>query len=257
LKVFPLLLKKLLDKDFGDAFRKGFECMGICPLNLERVLSKLLEEQRNMDFDIQQQLLNKLSSIRYSPGPTTKVPRPKKKDKLPAGAPYTCSAEGGVVVLPDDEDDIDRLPMLPKAMKRARQQQPTGDVSSSEECSSNEASSSDKDYSGDKVQSSSNNEEVSSSEEIGATVERWSKKKEKKQKRDQERWKQENEESSEMEKDEHQYLPGHCSFGISGGSLVVTPDCEAAVLGSNPAISPAYRGLPVLRWAAIWDGTLL
>jgi hypothetical protein len=37
----------------------------------------------------------------------------------------------------------------------------------------------------------------------------------------------------------------HC--GSSGGSLVVTPDCEAAVLGSNPAISPAYRGLPVLR----------
>jgi hypothetical protein len=46
-------------------------------------------------------------------------------------------------------------------------------------------------------------------------------------------------------------------MGSSGGSLVVTPDCEAAVLGSNPAISPAYRGLPVLRWAAIWDGTLL
>jgi hypothetical protein len=26
-------------------------------------------------------------------------------------------------------------------------------------------------------------------------------------------------------------------------------------LGSNPAISPAYSGLPVLSWAAIWDGT--
>ncbi len=36
-------------------------------------------------------------------------------------------------------------------------------------------------------------------------------------------------------------------IGSSGGSLVATPDCEAAVLGSNPAISPAYRGLPVLR----------
>jgi hypothetical protein len=45
--------------------------------------------------------------------------------------------------------------------------------------------------------------------------------------------------------------------GSSRGSLVATPDCEAAVLGLNPAISPAYRGLPVLRWAAIWDGTLL
>jgi hypothetical protein len=47
------------------------------------------------------------------------------------------------------------------------------------------------------------------------------------------------------------------AHGSSGGSLVATPDCEAAVLGSNPAISPAYSGLPVLRWAAIWDGTLL
>ncbi len=45
--------------------------------------------------------------------------------------------------------------------------------------------------------------------------------------------------------------------GSSGGSLVATPDCKTAVLGSNPAISPAYSGLPVLRWAAIWDGTSL
>jgi hypothetical protein len=41
----------------------------------------------------------------------------------------------------------------------------------------------------------------------------------------------------------------------SDGSLVVTPDCDTAVLGSNPAISQAYSGLPVLRWAVIWDGT--
>ncbi len=45
------------------------------------------------------------------------------------------------------------------------------------------------------------------------------------------------------------------SLENSGGSLVATPDCETAVLGSNPAISPAYSGLPVLRRAAIWDGT--
>jgi hypothetical protein len=41
-------------------------------------------------------------------------------------------------------------------------------------------------------------------------------------------------------------------FGSSGGSLVATP-----VLGSNPAISSAYSGLPVLRWTAIWNGTSL
>ncbi len=45
--------------------------------------------------------------------------------------------------------------------------------------------------------------------------------------------------------------------GSSGGSLDATPDCETAVLGADLAISPAYSGLPVLRWAANWDGTLL
>jgi hypothetical protein len=42
----------------------------------------------------------------------------------------------------------------------------------------------------------------------------------------------------------------------SGCSLAATPDCETAVLGLNPAVSPAYSGLPILRRAAIWDGTL-
>jgi hypothetical protein len=36
-------------------------------------------------------------------------------------------------------------------------------------------------------------------------------------------------------------------LGSSGGSLVATIDCETAVPGSNPAISPACSGLPVLR----------
>jgi hypothetical protein len=44
-------------------------------------------------------------------------------------------------------------------------------------------------------------------------------------------------------------------LGRSGGSLVATPDCKPTVLGSNPADSPAYSGLPVLSWAAIWDGS--
>ncbi len=35
------------------------------------------------------------------------------------------------------------------------------------------------------------------------------------------------------------------------------PDCKPAVPGLNPAISPAYTGLPILGWAAIWDGTPL
>jgi hypothetical protein len=46
-------------------------------------------------------------------------------------------------------------------------------------------------------------------------------------------------------------------WGSSGGSLVATPDCKPAVPGSIPAISPAYSGLPILGWAAIWNGTPL
>ncbi len=45
--------------------------------------------------------------------------------------------------------------------------------------------------------------------------------------------------------------------GSSGSSLVATSDCKPAVLGSNLAISPAKSGLPILGWAAIWDGTPL
>ncbi len=45
--------------------------------------------------------------------------------------------------------------------------------------------------------------------------------------------------------------------GSSGSSLVATPDCNPAVPDSNPAISSAYSGLPILGWAAIWDGTPL
>jgi hypothetical protein len=47
---------------------------------------------------------------------------------------------------------------------------------------------------------------------------------------------------------------GGSLVGSSGGSLVVTPDCQPAVSGSNPAISPAYSGLPIFGWGAIWDG---
>jgi hypothetical protein len=46
-------------------------------------------------------------------------------------------------------------------------------------------------------------------------------------------------------------------LGSYGGSLVLSPDYETAVLGLNPSIFLAYSGLPVLRWAAIWDGFLL
>jgi hypothetical protein len=40
----------------------------------------------------------------------------------------------------------------------------------------------------------------------------------------------------------------------SDGSFVATPGCKPAFPGSNSTISTAYSGLPVLRWAAIWNG---
>jgi hypothetical protein len=43
----------------------------------------------------------------------------------------------------------------------------------------------------------------------------------------------------------------------SGGLLVETPDSKPVVLGSNLTISPAYSGLPVPGWAAVFDGTSL
>ncbi len=46
-------------------------------------------------------------------------------------------------------------------------------------------------------------------------------------------------------------------IGSSGGSLVTTPSCKPAVQGLNPAFSPAHSGLPILRWADIWDGISL
>ncbi len=57
--------------------------------------------------------------------------------------------------------------------------------------------------------------------------------------------------------EDHRCRALNISIRSSGGSLVVTPDCETAVPGSNPAISAAYSGLLVLRWFAIWDGTSL
>lgn len=42
-----------------------------------------------VETQVQQQLLNKLKTMRYGEGPS-RAARPKKKEKLPAGAAYTC-----------------------------------------------------------------------------------------------------------------------------------------------------------------------
>jgi hypothetical protein len=54
----------------------------------------------------------------------------------------------------------------------------------------------------------------------------------------------------------YRYLSEQWSSGDSLQGAVVA-HCETAVQSSNPAISTTYSGLPVLRWAAIWDVTSL
>jgi hypothetical protein len=94
---FPGLLKKVLEKDFGPAIRSGFEATGLYPFSKAKVLSKLPQEQREVDTAVQGQLLKRLSDMRYNPPPTTQAKRPRKKEKLPPGASYTCSAEDEAV----------------------------------------------------------------------------------------------------------------------------------------------------------------
>jgi hypothetical protein len=84
---------KLLEKDFSLSIRAGFETTGLVPLCLERALSRLPKEASDETTAVQQQLINQLSRIRYNPPPTTQAKRPKKKEKLPPGAAYTCTVD--------------------------------------------------------------------------------------------------------------------------------------------------------------------
>jgi len=105
---FPSLLKQLLDKDYKKAIISGFECTGLFPLNPDRVLAKLPKENPDVDSAIQRQLLDKLASMRYDQPKTTHANRPKNKDKLPAGASYTCrQGQKGSVGLPVDPDALE------------------------------------------------------------------------------------------------------------------------------------------------------
>jgi hypothetical protein len=89
---FPGLLKKMLEKDYGPAIRSGFEGTGLLPFNVERPLSKLPRELdvRVVESAVQEQLLKKLSDMRHVMPATKHAQRPKKCQKLPAGASYTC-----------------------------------------------------------------------------------------------------------------------------------------------------------------------
>jgi hypothetical protein len=82
---------------------------------VDRALSKLPAEDRQVTSKVHQALLNQLQEMRYSPSGAKRAERPKKKEKLPPGASYTCAASGGDVApavdeeadVPDSSDDSD------------------------------------------------------------------------------------------------------------------------------------------------------
>ncbi len=57
--------------------------------------SKLSKEMNRavIETAVQKSLLNKLNDMRHNLPATKQAPRPKNKDKLPAGAAYTCPAQ--------------------------------------------------------------------------------------------------------------------------------------------------------------------
>ncbi len=83
-----------------------------------------------MGTGVQQQLLKKLSDMRYNTPATTHARRPTKSEKLPAGAAYTCAAENQDETESESEDE----PVRPKRTRAG------GDSSSSDSSSSDQSS---------------------------------------------------------------------------------------------------------------------
>lgn len=62
-KEFPGLLTKLMEKDYSQSIKSGFECCGIYPWSLTRPLKKM-PPPREVETLVQQQLLARLQSLR-------------------------------------------------------------------------------------------------------------------------------------------------------------------------------------------------
>lgn len=111
-KEFPGLLLQLLQKDYSTSIVSGFEATGLYPASVQRALTKLPAEHREVQSAVEQQLLNTLSEMRYNPGKTTCAERPRKKDKLPPGASYS-STPAGLRVNPaageEEEDEVEEM----------------------------------------------------------------------------------------------------------------------------------------------------
>jgi hypothetical protein len=125
---FPGLLRALLEKDFGPSLRSGFESTGLYPFSVEKALSKLPSEEREVETAVQAQLLKRLSDMRYKAPPTTHARRPSQKEKLPAGEAYTCSL--------DSEEEDEPALVRPKRFRAAGESDSSSE--SSDESSSEE-----------------------------------------------------------------------------------------------------------------------
>ena len=89
---------------------------------MEKALSKLPEdvEERDVESEVQRTLLQTLSNMRYNAPANKAAARPKRNQRLPPGASYTCGPE-----------------------KEARRVNPSGDSSNSDSNSDNDNTSSE------------------------------------------------------------------------------------------------------------------
>lgn len=173
-QAFPSLLKKLLEKDYSNSIISGFATCGLFPLDLEAALSRLPKEDRGDLTSIQSQLLKQLSTMRYEPRATTHAQRPKKKEKLPAGASWTCPASGdeeeGVVTLPVDVDkeieDVEAAVESPGSENESERRVTVHNIISR----LSKGFRQQKKAAGDEVSSSSDDNEESSSDEDGFEI---------------------------------------------------------------------------------------
>jgi hypothetical protein len=138
-QVFPTLLKKLMEKDYSEAIRSGFESCGLFPLNPKKGLDKLPKENREVETLVQRQLLEKLSSMRYDQPANKHANRPKKKEKLPAGASYTCveGMEGEVGMPLNEQEEMED--MAAELSRRRRRRTADADESDNDSSSSSDS----------------------------------------------------------------------------------------------------------------------
>ncbi len=105
-EIFPMLVGKLLERDFSSAIISGFAATGVHPFSMERALSKLPAENRDVDSAFQHQLLDHLKETRYGGGDKqARASRPKKNQKLPPGSSYTCLGNSGQIAPPVNPAD--------------------------------------------------------------------------------------------------------------------------------------------------------